>query len=67
MCHTTTYQAPFQLPSQGKFSTLDESNYIANPHLCGSDIKKSFDDNKSVIFEEPDFQGGDDETSIDLL
>lgn len=32
--------APFQLPSQGKFSTLDESNYIANPHLCGSDIKK---------------------------
>lgn len=62
MRHTTTYQAPFQLPSQGKLSTLDESIYIANPHLCGSDIKKSCDDNKSVIFEEPDFQGGDDET-----
>ncbi|CAH2047232.1 unnamed protein product [Thlaspi arvense] len=50
----------------GKFSTLDETNYIGNPHLCGSVINNSCDDHSTISFDKPDSQSGDEETVIDM-
>ncbi|XP_024015235.1 receptor-like protein Cf-9 isoform X2 [Eutrema salsugineum] len=56
------------IPSQGKFLTLDETNFLGNPLLCGSAINTSCDDNKSTNggFLELDSQNGDEETTVDM-
>ncbi|KAL9310004.1 Receptor-like protein 9a [Arabidopsis thaliana] len=53
------------IPSQGKFLSLDVTNYIGNPFLCGTAINKSCDDN-TTGFKEIDSHSGDDETAIDM-
>ncbi|KAG7588356.1 Leucine-rich repeat [Arabidopsis suecica] len=54
------------IPSQGKFSTLDGTNYIGNTLLCGSAINRSCDDNSTTGFLESDAQSEDEETTIDM-
>ncbi|KAL9860406.1 Receptor-like protein 9b [Arabidopsis thaliana] len=54
------------IPSHGKFSTLDETNFIGNLLLCGSAINRSCDDNSTTEFLESDDQSGDEETTIDM-
>ncbi|EOA33939.1 hypothetical protein CARUB_v10021433mg, partial [Capsella rubella] len=55
------------IPTQGKFPTLDETNYIGNPLLCGSSINRSCEDNnKTTGFLEPDSLNEDEETTIDM-
>ncbi|KAG7585330.1 Leucine-rich repeat typical subtype [Arabidopsis thaliana x Arabidopsis arenosa] len=49
------------IPSHGKFSSLDETNYIG-----GSAINRSCDDNNTAGFLESDSQSEDEETTIDM-
>ncbi|CAA7028240.1 unnamed protein product [Microthlaspi erraticum] len=46
------------IPSQRRFSTLDGTNFIGNPLLCGSALNKSCDDNINNSIDE--------ETAIDI-
>ncbi|CAA7028243.1 unnamed protein product [Microthlaspi erraticum] len=54
------------IPSQGKLLTLDETNYIGNPFLCGSPLNRSCDDNNTTGFKETDYQSIDGESAIDM-
>ncbi|XP_010511092.1 PREDICTED: probable leucine-rich repeat receptor-like protein kinase At1g35710 isoform X3 [Camelina sativa] len=54
------------IPTQGKFSTLNGTNYMGNPFLCGSAINRNCDDNNTTGFLESVSQNEDGETTIDM-
>lgn len=54
------------IPSQGKFLTLDETNYIGNPFLCGSPVNRSCDDNNTTGEKETNYRRKDGGVAIDM-
>ncbi|KAG5414718.1 hypothetical protein IGI04_002285 [Brassica rapa subsp. trilocularis] len=54
------------IPSQGNFFTLDETNYIGNPFLCGSPVNRSCDDNNTTGEKETNYRRKDGGVAIDM-
>lgn len=54
------------IPSQGKIFTLDETNYIGNPFLCGSPVNRSCDDNNTTGEKETNYRRKDGGVAIDM-
>ncbi|XP_018441073.1 receptor-like protein 9a isoform X2 [Raphanus sativus] len=54
------------IPSQGKFLTLDETNYIGNPFLCGLPVIRSCEDNNTTGEKETNYRRKDSGVAIDM-